>query len=125
MKDPATLRAKEDTGRFGPNSRSRGMYNKMYGKESLFQASEEWANIAKDAGISKAALAYRWITFHSALKAEDGDAVIVGASITPRNWKRAQRPSRKGHSMRKQQRGQVIFGRRSRTRLLWIIITPT
>lgn len=56
------------------------MYTTMYNKESLFQALDEWAEIAKDAGISKAALAYRWITYHSALKKENGDAVIVGAS---------------------------------------------
>lgn len=36
--------------------------------------------IANDAGVSKAALAYRWIAFHSALKKEHGDALIIGAS---------------------------------------------
>jgi aflatoxin B1 aldehyde reductase len=56
------------------------MYTSMYGKESLYQALDEWGVIAEDAGISKAALAYRWITFHSALKGANGDAVIVGAS---------------------------------------------
>jgi aryl-alcohol dehydrogenase-like predicted oxidoreductase len=52
----------------------------MYGKESLFKALEEWDVIAKDAGITKAALAYRWIVYHSALKGANGDAVIIGAS---------------------------------------------
>lgn len=56
------------------------MYIAMYGKESLYAALDEWAHIAKDAGISKAALAYRWITYHSALKKEYGDGIIVGAS---------------------------------------------
>jgi aflatoxin B1 aldehyde reductase len=56
------------------------MYTTMYGKESLYQALDEWAEIAKDAGISKAALAYRWIAYHSALKRESGDAIILGAS---------------------------------------------
>jgi len=36
--------------------------------------------IASDAGVSKAALAYRWTTFHSVLKKEHGDALIIGAS---------------------------------------------
>jgi aflatoxin B1 aldehyde reductase len=72
---------KDDAGgRFGPNSRTGDMYTSMYGKESLFQALDEWDVIAKDAGISKAALAYRWIVFHSALKGANGDAVIVGAT---------------------------------------------
>ena len=56
------------------------MYTTMYGKESLYQALDEWAEIANDAGISKAALAYRWIAYHSALKRENGDAIILGAS---------------------------------------------
>jgi aflatoxin B1 aldehyde reductase len=56
------------------------MYTTMYGKESLYQALDEWADIANDAGISKAALAYRWIAYHSALKRENGDAIILGAS---------------------------------------------
>jgi len=58
------------------------MYINMYGKESLYQALDEWGRIAEDAGISKAALAYRWITYHSALKGANGDAVIIGASKT-------------------------------------------
>ncbi|KAL8969278.1 MAG: hypothetical protein Q9183_002076, partial [Haloplaca sp. 2 TL-2023] len=33
--------------------------------------------IAKDAGVTKAALAYRWVAYHSALG--EGDGVIVGA----------------------------------------------
>jgi len=52
----------------------------MYGKETLYSALDEWGEIAKDAGISKAALAYKWVAFHSELKREYGDAVIVGAS---------------------------------------------
>ncbi|CZR52810.1 related to aldehyde reductase (GliO) [Phialocephala subalpina] len=80
VKNSAQLRVKDDPGRFGTSSRVGEMYTTMYGKESLFQAVDEWADIAKDAGISKAALAYRWITYHSALKKANGDAVIVGAS---------------------------------------------
>ena len=51
----------------------------MYGKESLYNALDDWARIAADAGISKAALAYRWVTYHSALKKENGDGIIIGA----------------------------------------------
>jgi aflatoxin B1 aldehyde reductase len=36
--------------------------------------------IAKDAGISKAALAYRWVTYHSILKHEYGDGIIFESS---------------------------------------------
>lgn len=44
----------------------------------MYEALDEWGVIAKDAGITKAALAYRWITYHSALGKDDG--VVVGAS---------------------------------------------
>lgn len=71
---------KDDEGRFGPKARTGELYTSMYGKESLYKALDTWGEIAKDAGISKAALAYRWIAFHSALKKENGDAIIVGAS---------------------------------------------
>jgi aflatoxin B1 aldehyde reductase len=80
VKNVDQLRSQDGPGRFNPKSPVGKMYTTMYGKESMFQAVEEWAEIAKDAGITKAALAYRWITFHSALKDEYGDAVIVGAS---------------------------------------------
>lgn len=80
VKNSAQLRAKDDEGRFGPNARTGDMYTSMYGKESLYKALDEWGAIAVDAGITKAALSYRWVAFHSALKKENGDAVIVGAS---------------------------------------------
>ena len=56
------------------------MYMALYGKESIFKAVDQWGKIAKDAGVTRAALAYRWIVFHSALKRGTEDAVIVGAS---------------------------------------------
>ena len=56
------------------------MYTVLYGKESLYEALDEWGQIAKDAGLSKAQLAYRWIAYHSSLKKENGDAIIIGAS---------------------------------------------
>jgi len=52
----------------------------MYTKDSMLDVLDHWEVIAKDAGISKASLAYRWIAFHSALKAAHGDAIIIGAS---------------------------------------------
>lgn len=80
VKNSTQLRVKDDEGRFGPNSRTGAMYTTMYGKESLYEALDDWGHIAKDAGISKAALAYRWIVYHSALKKDHGDGVIIGAS---------------------------------------------
>ena len=54
------------------------MYNRLYGKETLFKALEEWEQIAAEAGITKAALAYRWILWHSKLDGALGDGIIFG-----------------------------------------------
>lgn len=70
VKDPVKLRANENLGaRFGSeaNTPVGEMYQSMYSKESIIKALEEWVEIAKSAGISQAALSYRWIAFHSAL----------------------------------------------------------
>lgn len=80
VKDPAKLRSGDIEGRFGPNSESRELYTALYFKEPLFQALEEWAEIAKDAGVSKVELAYRWAAYHSSLDAKLGDGIIIGAS---------------------------------------------
>ncbi|KAH8601056.1 NADP-dependent oxidoreductase domain-containing protein [Bisporella sp. PMI_857] len=75
---------KVDSGRFGAAAKESlhgKLYRELYfNKESLFTALDEWAKIAEDAKLSKAALAYRWIAYHSQLKKELGDAIIFGAS---------------------------------------------
>lgn len=52
----------------------------MYNQPKFLDLLDEWANIAAEEGVSQAALAYRWVNFHSALKPELGDGVIFGAS---------------------------------------------
>ena len=44
------------------------------------KALTEWEAVAKEAGVSKAALAYRWVAHNSILSAELGDGIIVGAT---------------------------------------------
>jgi aflatoxin B1 aldehyde reductase len=41
---------------------------------------ERWGEIAKEEGVSKPELAYRWVAFNSHVRADLGDAVIFGAS---------------------------------------------
>ena len=79
VKDSAQIRAKEVEGRFGGKDFVGDMYNTLYNRESLLQALDEWNGIAKHAGISRAALTYRWIAYHSALKKGHGDGIIIGA----------------------------------------------
>lgn len=69
----------EGAGRFNKEA-LRGMYHSMYVKPSYLEALGEWERIANDEGTSKADLAYRWVSYHSPLKTEQGDALIVGAS---------------------------------------------
>ena len=77
VKTADQLRSKEVEGRFSGTGPVGTMYNDMYGAKSLLSALDTWDAIAKDGSITKAALAYRWITYHSALK--KGDGVIIGA----------------------------------------------
>jgi len=49
-------------------------------KPSLLKALDTWGALAEKQGVSKAELAYRWIYYHSDLKPELGDTVILGAS---------------------------------------------
>ena len=41
---------------------------------------DRWHKLAEQESISQALLAYRWLSYHSPLKAEYGDALILGAS---------------------------------------------
>ena len=66
-------------GRFNENV-AHGLYKKAYNKPLLLDALSAWNDIAEKEGISKAELAYRWVAYHSCMKADLGDAVIFGAS---------------------------------------------
>lgn len=72
------LEAKE--ARWNPNTRVGLMYQKMYNRPKLLAALSDWESVAKEAGLSKAALAYKWVAYHSALSPQFEDAIIVGAS---------------------------------------------
>jgi aflatoxin B1 aldehyde reductase len=66
-------------GRFGAKNPLAPVYNAMYNKPSFVAALDVWDQIARDEGVSRAELAYRWIVYHSKLQGDLGDAVIVGA----------------------------------------------
>ncbi|KAF2125286.1 Aldo/keto reductase [Dothidotthia symphoricarpi CBS 119687] len=66
-------------GRFGAEALG-GLYKALYDKPSLRQALAQWNEAAQKEGVAKAELAYRWVAYHSALKEDQGDAVIFGAS---------------------------------------------
>lgn len=66
--------------RWDPNTMLGQLYHKAYNRPTLMNSLSEWQNIAEQAGISKAALAYRWVTHNSILSAEHGDGIIIGAN---------------------------------------------
>ena len=67
-------------GRFDVNTRPGKMYHGLYAKPSMLESLELWDEAAKTEGCSKGELAYRWVAHDSALSAEHGDAIIIGAS---------------------------------------------
>ncbi|KAJ5385022.1 Aldo/keto reductase subgroup [Penicillium concentricum] len=77
-KDVATL-VSGGEGRWDPKTPLGGIYNALFNKPHMLEGLGQWDKISKEAGISKAELAYRWVMHNSALKADLGDAVIIGS----------------------------------------------
>lgn len=40
----------------------------------------DYGKLAEESGVSRVGLAYRWVRYHSALKGELGDEMIIGAN---------------------------------------------
>ncbi|CAK7199327.1 hypothetical protein SEUCBS139899_002005 [Sporothrix eucalyptigena] len=57
-----------------------GIYMAMYGKPAIEAAVDTVKAVSKKHGIPGHEASLRWTVYHSALSAEHGDAVIVGAS---------------------------------------------
>ncbi|KAK6811010.1 hypothetical protein RU639_013206 [Aspergillus parasiticus] len=68
------------TGRFDDTTFRGGIYVHMYRKPVYLDALDEWNEIARSAGCTKADLAYRWMRYHSFLRSECGDAVLFATS---------------------------------------------
>ncbi|KAJ5531547.1 Aldo/keto reductase subgroup [Penicillium freii] len=77
-KDVATL-VSGGEGRWDPKTPLGGVYNALFNKPHMLKGLGQWDTIAKESGIPKAELAYRWVMHNSALNGEFGDAVIIGS----------------------------------------------
>ena len=55
-------------------------YQNRYWKKSYFEAVELLKEACEKENITTVEATYRWLAFHSMLRAERGDAVIIGAS---------------------------------------------
>ena len=58
----------------------RPNYKNRYWKKSYFDAVEVIKNAAEKHGITSIEATYRWLTYHSMLNGERGDAILIGAS---------------------------------------------
>lgn len=69
----------DGVGRFGTEDAQGAFYNELYNKPALLEVLKPWADIAEDAGTAPYQLASRWVAYNSCLRAEYGDALIMGA----------------------------------------------
>ncbi|KAJ3183173.1 hypothetical protein HDU85_002199 [Gaertneriomyces sp. JEL0708] len=67
-------------GRWDPKSALGKMYHTLYNRPALLEGLKIWSRISDDFKIPRAELAYRYIAYHSALKPELGDGIILGAT---------------------------------------------
>jgi aflatoxin B1 aldehyde reductase len=72
----------EPGSRFDPNNRQGKSYRARYWNDAMFDALDIIRPVAKKHGLTEAECALRWMTHHSLLRRENGDAIIIGASNT-------------------------------------------
>ncbi|EJD00802.1 Aldo/keto reductase [Fomitiporia mediterranea MF3/22] len=70
----------EPGARFDPNKGQGQNYRKRYWNEPHFKALEIIKNASDKAGLTIAEVALRWVSHHSLMKREHGDAILIGAS---------------------------------------------
>lgn len=66
--------------RFDPNRIQGTNYRRRYWKDAYFDALDVVRPVAKKLGMTTAEAAERWVSHHSLMKRQHGDAVIIGAS---------------------------------------------
>jgi aflatoxin B1 aldehyde reductase len=72
----------EKGSRFDPKIFQGAIHRGRYWNDSYFDALDIINGVAEKHGLTVAEIALRWLHHHSQLKAELGDAVIIGASST-------------------------------------------
>ena len=76
-----SLQDGSETGsRFDANTTQGKMYRTRYWNEPHFRALDKIEAVAAKHGLTLAEIALLWVSHHSLMKREYGDAVIIGAS---------------------------------------------
>ncbi|KAF8892596.1 Aldo/keto reductase [Infundibulicybe gibba] len=70
----------EPGSRFDPGKHQGMNYRSRYWNEPHFEALNRIRSVAQQHGLTMAEIALRWISHHSLMKREHGDAVLIGAS---------------------------------------------
>ncbi|KAH8929889.1 Aldo/keto reductase [Atractiella rhizophila] len=70
------------SGRFSVETRQGSLYRARYWNETYFKALEIVEPVISRHGLTMPETALRWISHHSLMNKEHGDAVIIGASST-------------------------------------------
>lgn len=70
----------ESSSRFDPNRVQGASYRKRWWHDAYFDAIDIVRPVAQKYGMTTAEAALRWAKHHSKMKAEHGDAIIIGAS---------------------------------------------
>ncbi|KAJ6465205.1 Aldo/keto reductase [Mycena vitilis] len=70
----------ESGSRFDPERNQGKNYRKRYWKPAYFEALADIRPVVAAHGLTMAEVALRWISHHSLLRREHGDAVLIGAS---------------------------------------------
>jgi aryl-alcohol dehydrogenase-like predicted oxidoreductase len=68
------------TERWDPNTVYGAVNRHLFYKPSYLKMLADYGKLAEESGVSRVGLAYRWVRYHSALKGELGDEMIIGAN---------------------------------------------
>lgn len=72
----------ESGGRFDPKRLQGQLHRGRYWNDAMFDALDILHPVAEKHGLTESQCALRWLTHHSMMSKEKGDAVIIGASST-------------------------------------------
>lgn len=70
----------EGRGSWDPDTIQGRIYRDLYYKPSYMKMLEEFGKLSGKSGLSRMSLAYRWVKYHSVLKGDLGDEMILGAA---------------------------------------------
>ena len=110
-------------GRWDKDTEVWRLYHRLYEKPSLVSTLDRWGSATEETGTTRAAMAYRWVLYHSALQPSGGKGMIIGASSLDQVQQTLD-CLRDGHpSKRRPHPESRRYGRMSKKTRLWTTTT--